>query len=526
VNELPGAQPARPGVGPPLTVRASGVLAHLSSLPGPHGIGDLGDVARDFVDILAEAEQRIWQMLPVCALGNDSSPYSSVSAFAGEPRYISLLDLCEDGLLQSAELPPPSTPSHTDYARAFRVRAACLDAAERRFRGAEAGRFGPAYEAFRAHSLYWLDDFACFESLRRAGEAVHTSRQGFAAALARVRSTPSLAALAERVRFEQFLFARQWQRLHDYARARDVALMGDIPIFVAHHSADVLAHAELFKLAPDGTPSVVSGVPPDYFSEYGQRWGTPVYDVAALADEGYRYFIERFRSTFARFDIARIDHFVGFVNAWEIPAEHPTAVHGRWVEGPGRALFDAAEAALGALALVAEDLGSVSAEVVALRDALGHPGMRVLQFGFDSDLDDPFLPHNYPSNAVAYTGTHDNDTWLGFVREPAGRPHAPSEQARLRAARYLGIARTDPDAVWVAAAAEALCRSHARTVILPLQDLLLQGNDARMNLPGTLEGNFLYRAPARGVAEGIGALASALRRTGRARSHAWQPTDV
>jgi 4-alpha-glucanotransferase len=517
---------ARPSTLPkdrtPLRARTGGVLLHLSSLPGPHAIGDLGQCARDFVDALACAEQRIWQMLPVCALGDAASPYSSTSSFAGEPRFVSLAELCDDGLLELSELPPDEPVDHTDYTRAFVLRRACFDAAQRRFR-TDGARFRDDHAAFVESSSYWLDDFACFEALRRAGRALHVSARGFALARDQVSREPALAELVERVRFEQYLFDRQWRRLRAYATARGVALMGDLPIFVDHHSADVAAHPEVFKLREDGTPRVVSGVPPDYFSETGQRWGTPVFDADALRVQAYGYFVERFRTTLARFELARIDHFIGFAHAWEIPAAEVTAVNGVWVQGPGEPLFRAASAALGALPFVAEDLGSVSSEVLSLRDRLGFPGMRVLQFGFDSDTCDPFLPHNYACNTVAYTGTHDNDTWLGFVRAAEGEHGAPSERTRQRAARYLGVARNADAGSWVEAAAHALYASAANTVILPLQDVLAQGSEARMNVPGTSAHNFLYRAPAKGVAERLLGLTSLLRQHGRGAVRDWPP---
>ena len=428
--------------GSPFASRRAGVLLHVASLPGESPTGTLGADARRFIDLLAAVGFSVWQMLPV---GPGDSPYGLRSTHAGDPR---LLD--------------------PGYARAG-------DAGDE-----------TALAAFCAAQSGWLEDFALFTAL---GEAHGGSewwqwprplRDRQPAALARARRAH--ASVVERVRREQYEFQRQWQALRDHARLRGVLLFGDLPVFVAANSADVWAHREFFRLGSDCRPQVVAGVPPDYYSAESQRWGNPLYDWDRLREDGFGWWIERVRTHLARFDLLRIDHFRGLQAFWEIPGDASSARHGRWVEAPGEALFEAIRSELGDGCLVAEDLGTITPEVIALREAFAIPGMLVLQFAFDGGPDNPYLPHNHVPRAVVYTGTHDNDTTAGWWR-------TLDREARQRVCAYLG--REDPPMP------ETLIRaayaSVARLAIVPLQDLLGLGSGARLNTPGTAEGNWGWR---------------------------------
>ncbi|HEX6245527.1 MAG TPA: 4-alpha-glucanotransferase, partial [Polyangiales bacterium] len=417
----------------------------MSSLRGPHGVGDMGEGARRFVDFLAAAKQSFWQVLPIHPLGAGYSPYSALSAFAGTPLFLDMDALVRAGLLRADQLGPALPQRRVDYARAEQRRLPLLRAAFERFRR-RPRRYRAELEALRERERYWLDDYTLFMALRdKHGQAPWISwpeplRQRSRRALAAAR-----AGLSEEIayyEFEQWLFMRQWSDLRAYAAEARVRLIGDIPIFVAHDSADVWAHQAMFQLDRRGQPRFVSGVPPDYFSSEGQRWGTPLYDWRALKRDRYRLWVERLSGLVARFDLVRLDHFIGFVRAWHIPAAAPTAIEGRFRPGPGRTLFERVKRALGGLPFIAEDLGALTPEVEALRDQLGLPGMRVLQFAFSSDANNPFLPHNYPRRAVAYSGTHDNDTMVGYLRHSAN-------EAELRALRaYVGApADATPEAL-------------------------------------------------------------------------------
>lgn len=469
--------------------RESGVLLHVSSLPSAYGHGDLGPAARAFVDFLARARQRAWQVLPIHPVGPGDSPYSGVSAFAGNPLMISLDDLREQGLLDTSELTRALPAGRVHHARVRKQRGPLLHKAFARFQ-AQSARERDALAEFRARSAYWLDDYTLFMALRtrHAGRAFTRWEPALVrrnpAALRRARGQ-----LAEQIayhEFEQLMFDRQWRALRTYARERQVALIGDIPIFVAHDSADVWAHAQSFQLDARRAPRHVSGVPPDYFSEDGQLWGTPLYAWQRLARDGYAFWIERLRNLLGLFDRVRLDHFIGFVRYYQIPSAAKNARHGRWQKGPGRALFERARKELGQLPFIAEDLGAVTDEVLALRDALGLPGMRILQFAFGSDAHDPFLPHNYVPNTVAYPGTHDNDTLLGWLKRASAQ-----ELAAVR--KYVGAGGRTPPRELAPALLRALHASCARTVIMPIQDVLGLDNRARMNVPGEAEGNWSYR---------------------------------
>lgn len=467
-----------------LDQRSSGVLLHPTSLPSRYGIGDLGPAAYAFLDYLAQARQSLWQVLPLGPTGFGDSPYSSPSAFAGNPLLIALDPLVTDGLLTSDEVSDlESLPQdRVDFGSLVPDKRSVLEKAFHRGRV----RLQPAVDEFRRAHAEWLEDFALFSALNDEFESVWTewpvelrSRQTEALQAARIR-------LADRVAFHEFcqyLFFDQWIALRRRAHALDVGVIGDIPVFVAHDSADVWAHQHLFKLDEAGSPLVVAGVPPDYFSATGQLWGNPLYDWDAMAREGYAWWIARFRHLLELTDFVRIDHFRGFEAAWEVPAGSDTAVNGEWVRGPGKALFDAVGAALGPPPVIAEDLGLITEEVRELLAATGFPGMKVLQFAFGSGPTNPYLPHNYADpNCVVYTGTHDNDTTRGWFA-------SLSDDDRRQVTRYLG---TGGDSIAYDLMRLAL-GSIARTAIVPLQDVLGLGSEARVNTPGAPEGNWSWR---------------------------------
>ncbi len=474
---------------PKLSDRTSGVLLHPTSLPGGPEGGQLDGEARAFVDFLAAAGQSWWQMLPVGPTGYANSPYSAQSAFAGNPALVALDRLEDDGLLAASD-------------RGKRQEDA-LRAAFAAFRHGGANR---DFKSFTAESASWLEDFALYRAIKRAhGETQWTLWP----APLRDRDTRALAAarktFAEEiafVRFVQWRFARDWQALRDHAHARGVALIGDIPIFMAHDSADVWKKRELYHLNRSGEAVLIAGVPPDYFSETGQRWGNPLYRWDRMRRTGYAWWIARFRATLESFDAVRLDHFIGFTRYWAIPGNEPTAINGRWRRGPGAHFFKAVRRALreAHLPLIAEDLGVVTPEVKALRDDFGLPGIKILQFAFGTDPNAPdFLPHNYPRNAVVYTGSHDNDTTAGWFHDPGSgtRSAEQTDKERRTALTYLGH---DPAAPIEAAGGEihwqmirTVLMSVGNVAIIPAQDLLGLGSEARMNRPGVERGNWAFR---------------------------------
>jgi 4-alpha-glucanotransferase len=481
---------------PVLGERASGILLHPTSLPGPYGSGDLGRSARDFVEFLESAGQRWWQMLPVGPPGIGHSPYSAQSAFAGNPMLIDLEALVDEGLLRRNELPPTCIATERlDFEEVEPQRDRALRAAHRRFVAHGSG--GPEFEAFLAESSLWLDDFALWSALQHSQPGVPWTqwepslRRREAGALARTRR--ELDGEIGYAKFAQYVFGRQWAALRDYCHERGVGLIGDIPIFVAQDSADVWSTPAVFRLNEDGTPAVVSGVPPDYFSKTGQRWGNPLYSWVHLRKAGYGWWIERFRTTFARFDAVRLDHFIGFCRYWEVPANEPTAENGRWMRGPGRLLFDAVRETFGQLPLIAEDLGAVTPKVFALRDRFELPGTKILQYAFGNDPNAAdFQPHSFPRNAVVYTGTHDNDTTIGWFHDPGGTGSRSPEQTALERKNAMRYLATDGHEIHWDLIRAALA-SVANTAIIPLQDVLGLGSGARMNTPGTASGNWAWR---------------------------------
>lgn len=462
----------------PLGHRRAGMLLHPTSLPGPGVQGDIGREAHRFVDFLVQCGISVWQTLPLGPTHGDGSPYQSLSVHAGNPALVSLDWLVDKGWLVAAEL--PAGPRSAVQLNACLGRALTgLQA-----RGSEADR--EAFARFKDEQAHWLEDYVLYRALR--AHHAHRAWCDWPASLrdreprALAEARGALAAELEQIRFKQFVFFEQWRELREYARARDVLLFGDMPIFVAHDSAEVWAHREYFQLDAQGQPRVVAGVPPDYFSATGQRWGNPHYDWARMQADGFDWWIRRMGSQLELFDWVRIDHFRGFEAYWEVPAEATTAIEGRWVQARGEALLGALHDAFSALPVIAEDLGIITPEVVALREQFNLPGMTVLHFAFSGGPDNPYLPHNHQENGVVYTGTHDNDTTLGWY---AGL--APAERAHLH--EYLGP--SDEAMPWPLI--RVALASVARLAILPLQDALALGSEHRMNTPGTSEGNWRWR---------------------------------
>jgi 4-alpha-glucanotransferase len=468
--------------------RASGVLLHPTSLPGRHGSGDLGEAARHFVDWLSAAGQRLWQILPLGGTGPGHSPYMSTSAFAGNPLLVDLGDLAARGWLDADDLAPDAgfDAARVRFDAVTPYRMARLERAAARFPQCASASERDELQAFTAAHADWLDDYALFMSLAELHPRVDWT--GWPPALARRDATAlddARRALAPRLafwRFVQWRFFAQWTSLRSYAHERGVKIVGDAPIFIAHHSAEVWARPELFELDDGGRPTVVAGVPPDYFSVTGQRWGNPLYRWDAHAREGFAWWIGRLRRTFELVDIVRVDHFRGFAAHWEIPAGEPTAEKGRWVPGPGEALFDAIVQALGPLPIIAEDLGVITPDVDALRRRFAFPGMRILQFAFQGDATDRFLPHNHERDSVVYTGTHDNDTAAGWWSQA-------SDHERHFARGYLGTDGHDMPWTLIRAA----CASVADTAIHPMQDVLALPTECRMNFPGQGDGWWTWR---------------------------------
>ena len=483
----------------PLHERRSGILLHPTSLPGLHGHGDLGPEAHEFLRFLARAGQSLWQMLPVVPPGGGDSPYDSPSSFAGSPELVSLRYLVEDGLLDEGQLAAPARlwgSERVRYGAAKRFRARRLRQAFQRF---QMGVARHGLEELRERERFWLPDYALFAALK---SHQHNKPWFHWPSELRRREPAALAAAKSALdgeiayhEFVQLLFDRQWQRLRGHARHLGVLLLGDIPMFVAHDGADVWQHQQLFLLDDKGERRGVAGVPPDYFSADGQRWGNPLYDWARLRDTGYDWWIERLRSNLRRFDAIRLDHFIGFHRYWEIPPHSPSAREGRFVEAPGHDFFKTARSALGDLPFIAEDLGIMTPEVEALRDDFGLPGMRVLAFAFAEGAQ-AYLPHHFNRRCVVYTGTHDNDTIVGFLdaHEQARDAHERAQllQQRERALAYTGSDGREPHWDLIRSALASV----ADTAIFPIQDVLGQGSDARMNVPGTPDGNWGYRVKA------------------------------
>ena len=468
--------------------RASGIILHPTSLPGPYGIGDIGEQASQWIDFLSRCGCQIWQILPLGPTGYGDSPYQCFSAFAGNSYLISPGSLLTQGLLVPDDLDnhPLFPLERVDYGTLIPWKLGLLDKAYARFQAQPTGDLRQKYDQFLDEQSAWLDDFALFMALKEyyGGAAWATwevkLRDRHPQSLQEARQ--NLSDAIQKQAFRQFIFFQQWNALHDYARENHVQIIGDIPIFVAHDSADVWSHPELFYLDKTGKPEVVAGVPPDYFSPTGQRWGNPLYRWDVHKASGYQWWIDRFRSVLTMVDIVRLDHFRGFAGYWEVPGDAKTAEKGHWVPGPGADFLSALSHALGDLPIIAEDLGVITPDVIALRDSFDLPGMKILQFSFAGGPTDPFLPHNFTKNCVVYTGTHDNDTVLGWYKRV-------EEDERLFYRRYLN--RDGRDVSWDLI--RACWASIAVLSMAPIQDFLCLDNEARMNYPGNPSGNWTWR---------------------------------
>jgi 4-alpha-glucanotransferase len=494
--------------------RASGLLLHVTSLPSPYGIGDLGSSAFSWVDRLHDAGQRWWQALPLGPTGYENSPYQSMSSFAGNALVISPGDLISEGLIQAEDCQSQFASAAVDYDAVIPFKHRLIETAWKNFEGGARQDLRAAYDEFCAQQQHWLQDYALFRALKAKyrgsfyldwpTELVQRRPEALASA------RRELAGQIGEVCFAQFLFFRQADRLKKYAHSKGVALIGDLPFFVSPDSSDVWANPELFLLDERRRPRFVAGVPPDYFSAQGQLWGNPVYNWDALRATGYRWSIDRLRALLAHMDVVRLDHFRGFAAAWQIPASAPTAQSGQWVSGPGASFFAVARQELGGLPFIAEDLGLLTPDVPLLRDQFHLPGTRVLQFAFDGRSDNPYLPRNFIPNTVVYTGTHDNAPTREWYEES-------SDSVRRNLWSYLerppgGSAEAAPALIGLA------WSSMAALAIAPLQDLLNLGAEARMNVPGRASGNWRWRwaedTPSLPAFQWLGELTESSKRSG------------
>jgi 4-alpha-glucanotransferase len=477
--------------------RASGILLHPTSLPGPHGIGELGAEAYRFLDYLVSAGQSLWQVLPLGPTGYGDSPYACFSSFAGNPLLVSLDSLVEWGALDRGELDGAAgfSRDRVQFGPLIEWKIPLLHRAAARFLASGIRERRAAFEEFRSREAWWLEDYTLFMAIKNVTKAgAWNDSWDRDIALRRpealARSAKELAGPVREEEVIQYFFFSQWDALHQAAARKGIRIIGDLPIFAAPDSADVWAHRELFLLDGDCRLTAVSGVPPDYFAATGQLWGNPLYDWDEMARQGFRFWIQRIGAACRLFDMVRIDHFRGFHACWSVPAGERTAERGQWVKVPGVRLFEAMQEALGTLPIIAEDLGLITPEVNELRRRFGFPGMRILQFAFDSreagrlDAGNRFLPHNHSRNSVVYTGTHDNDTTRGWWETRTGEDRDYLE-------RYCTA--TDPEIEWrlIRMAMASVCRS----AIVPLQDVLGLGRESRMNTPGTSTGqNWSWRA--------------------------------
>lgn len=473
--------------------RASGILLHPTCLPSPHGIGDLGQSAYEFIDFLDRSGQRLWQVLPLGPTGDEHSPYiMNYSAFAGNPLLLSLELLAENGLLQAEEIAPLANASgdRVDFARVIPHKTHFLKLAYERFKQTS-GPTNPHFGQFCQEKSSWLNDYVLFMALlEENGDKPWTD---WDQAIAR-RQPEALATARDRLqdeilyhKFLQYKFFEQWSKLRSYVQEKYIQIVGDVSIYVCHNSAEVWGNPEIFKLDPQTLePAYMAGVPPDYFSATGQLWGNPVYNWDKLKETNFAWWIKRFKATMQYVDIVRIDHFRGFEAYWQVPAGETTAMNGEWVLAPGQEFFEALQQALGGLPVMAEDLGIITPEVEKLRDDFQFPGMRILQFAFSGDADNSYLPHNYVYNSVVYPGTHDNDTAIGWWS-------TASAAEKKQVADYLGFARPEDitEVNWLLI--RLALGSVADLAVLPLQDLLGLGSEGRMNDPSVNDGQWRWR---------------------------------
>ena len=471
--------------------RASGLLLHVTSLTSPYGIGDLGPEAFAWIDRLHDAGQRWWQALPLGPTGYGNSPYQPLSSFAGSALMISPQALNAEGLLDLPDCPGHFAPGAVDYDSVIPFKERLLETAWNRFRRVGRGELQREYEEFCWREASWLEDYALFRALKGKYEGAYYIEwpadlvQRHPSALA--QAARELRDEVDRIRFAQFLLFRQGERLKGYGRSKGVSLIGDLPFFVSPDSSDVWAHPEFFLLDERRRPKFLAGVPPDYFSAQGQLWGNPVYNWEALRATGYRWCIDRFRALLSHVDLIRLDHFRGFAAAWHIPAGASTAQTGSWEPGPGAEFFHKVEAEFDRLPFIAEDLGLITPDVETLRDQFQIPGTRVLQFAFDGNEDNPYLPQNFANNTVVYTGTHDNPTSREWFEELTG------SQQEIVSSKYLNASNNrtiEPGPALMGLA----WSSRAALGIAPLQDLLNLGREARMNVPGRAGGNWRWRS--------------------------------
>jgi 4-alpha-glucanotransferase len=470
--------------------RMSGVLLHVTSLPSYGGVGDFGPAAYEFVDFLAAAKQRLWQVLPLSPTGYGSSPYSALSAFAGNPQLISLERLVEDGWIAAERI--QGLAGHdgpADFGAAATRKVPLIEEAAANFLDRASDEQRVRFQKFCQDNMSWLPDYAMFNVLRRRFGYLSWIDWPTEYALRKHDVlTTTLTEQGREMAVEQaiqFFFDEQWCALRIYCKARDIRVLGDVAIFVNYDSADVWTHPELFELDEERRMIRVSGVPPDYFSATGQRWGNPLYKWGELKERGFDWWVARIRRTLTLYDMIRLDHFRGFEAYWSIAAEEETAVNGQWVKAPGHELFQRLKDVFGDLPFIAEDLGLITPEVDELREHFGMPGMRILQFGFGDRASHLYLPHKYVPNTVAYTGTHDNNTTLGWWRDGA------STEEKAGAQSYLQTIVYDGDVVW--AMIRAAARSVANLCIFPMQDILHLGSEARMNTPAAGDGNWTWR---------------------------------
>lgn len=480
--------------------RASGILLHPTSLPGRFGIGDLGSEAYEFVDLLVSTGQRLWQTLPLGPTGYANSPYQCLSLFAGNPLLVNLERLVEDGFLESADLEnaPPFPEKTVDYGSVIKFKMPLLKKSFETFEGKAARREQKQFKTFCRQNARWLDTYSLFMALKEAHglAAWNTWEQDI-----RNRQPKSLKHWSKNLnreiryhKYQQYQFFKQWSELKKYCNKHEIKFIGDMPIFVALDSAEVWSHPDMFYLDDGGKPTVVAGVPPDYFSETGQLWGNPLYRWHVMARDAYAWWIDRFRAASRLADIIRLDHFRGYEEYWEVPATDTTAANGRWVPGPGAKLFQAVQDALGSPPIIAEDLGIITPAVEALRDQFGLPGMRVLHFSFGSGPKaNEYRPYNYPRNCVVYTGTHDNNTTVGWFTGDDVEDSTQSKEERDRekqaALTYLGTNGREINWDFIRLA----LTSAADTAVIPMQDILGLGSEARMNTPGKAQGNWCWR---------------------------------
>lgn len=479
--------------------RASGILLHPTSLPGDFGIGDLGPEAYSFVNFLVDAGQTYWQILPLGPTGYGDSPYQCFSAFAGNPLLISPEKLVEDEFLTAGQIADrPEFPSHkVDFGAVYEWKSKLLPLAYVGFQHTTSVDLRGKFETFLQENGWWLDDYALYRAIKTSQDQKPWYEWPTPLKL---RESGALTVIKEKLfdeimaeKFYQFLFFRQWGLLKEYANKHDVMIIGDIPIFVALDSADVWCNQQRFKLNADGSPRVVAGVPPDYFSETGQLWGNPIYDWDAMKADGFKWWVARVEFTLRTVDIVRVDHFRGFAASWEVPGGDETAENGRWVDVPGKELFSTLRQHLVRLPVIAEDLGVITPDVEELRDSYRFPGMKILQFAFGGDAKNHDLPHNYTQNCVAYTGTHDNDTTVGWWLSQAGAGSTRDAEDITRERDYcLKYLCTDGSEIhWDMI--RAVWASVADTAIAPVQDLIGIGTEGRMNLPASDSGNWYWR---------------------------------